>query len=69
MFFDLSFSADPTLIQARPGFYFVRANAPRGLVVTSITNGSEETSSPEDDSQRISLPRAADSRVSPGGDR
>jgi len=47
----------------------LRRYVPPSTLPTPITNGSEETSDPENDSQRLSLPRAADSRVSPGGDR
>jgi diadenylate cyclase len=47
----------------------LRRYVPPSTLPTPITNDSEETSGAEDDSQRISLPRAADSRVSPGGDR
>src|SRR6185369_9511640 len=41
---------------------------PPAALPTPISEDAEETSGAEDDSQRISLPRAADSRVSPGGD-
>jgi hypothetical protein len=47
----------------------LRRYVPPSTLPTPITNGSEETAGAENDSQRISLPRAADSRVSPGGDR
>jgi hypothetical protein len=47
----------------------LRRYVPPSTLPTPITNDGEEGAEAENDSQRISLPRAADSRVSPGGDR
>jgi diadenylate cyclase len=47
----------------------LRRYVPPSILPTPITNDGEEGTDAENDSQRISLPRAADSRVSPGGDR
>src|ERR1700730_6339818 len=46
----------------------LRRYVPPSTLPTPMTNGSEELAGPEDDTQR-SAPRAADSRVRPGGER
>jgi hypothetical protein len=47
----------------------LRRYVPPSTLPTPMMNGGEELVGSEDDSQRISPPRAADSRAVPGGDR
>ena len=47
----------------------LRRYVPPSTLPTPITNGSEELAGPGEESERMPLPRPADSRLKTGGER